>query len=648
MLRVLRFLALFHFGWGGVLLLAAGWTVLSAFRTLSHVSTGTIWTKLPGALLFAAVYALPPAALGVWMGILGRRLWSPGALLHTTLFWTHGILLMLGSLAVYIGIHSAEAALISISRGGGLLSPLAWIPLYFGVPVVVLAAFSLPVALLALPVDRTADPHQGAGSCGITVAARRPLFRLLLAWVLLACAFAVVLPSIWPTSEAEKLAKQKEEMAAEARKAAKQREKISAQKKADVEALRELASKPPERTAAVLRSAIMEGRLEVMRLTDKDATSALVAANLPVAFECLDILEKKSMSVEEHIRKQGAVRSWADRERENEYLEMTNRMSVLLSLLRDVQRVPADLQPFLAQQAARKSPGRSVAIALIGKLDTPADKRIGLLTSLVTDDDRQAANAARQTLAQFGAQATTARDELERFNAKGGVSPPNGASSPLSDQQTMRLSTRNGNEGPRGASGDLFADKETTKRTEETMFLIFTNDLDHSEVVPITDPSQAHVVLDTDLGVWHPKFVLQWSVLVDYGQIKVEHQMETSLSISGRGPHLDLLEWKHHYTDWKEMKRIANNRWQSASFTADELKSFPTFDIDEVKEQVRKQLKDFPEDLDHWLKLSETCRPPFDQACGIGTSRAVIKMSTKKGADWIEIKRIEIPIPMGC
>ena len=139
----LRFLAVCHFAWGGGLLLGAGWSSWSTFRILPHLSTGTIWTNLPYALLLVATHALPPAALGVWMGLLGRRLWSPGAQLRTTLIWTHGILLVIGSLAVYVGIHSVEAAELSSSRGGGLLSPLAWIPLVFGLPIVVLAAFSL-------------------------------------------------------------------------------------------------------------------------------------------------------------------------------------------------------------------------------------------------------------------------------------------------------------------------------------------------------------------------------------------------------------------------------------------------------------------------------------------------------------------------
>ena len=391
---VLRFLAVCHFGWGGVLLLAAGWPALAAFRTLPHMSTGTIWTNLPNALLLSAMYALPPAALGAWMGLLGLRLWSPGARLRTTLLWTHGILLVLGSLAVYVGIHSVEAAEISSARGGGLLSPLAWIPLMFGLPILALAAFSLPAAMLVLPPGRTAGLHHETAPYGTRETMGRPILRLILAWVLLSCGFAVLVPSLWPTSEAEKAAKQ-------TKKAAKQIEMLTARKKADLDALRALSRKPPEETAAVLRNVIMDGRLGAMRLTDQEATLTLVSANLPVAFECIDLLAAKSARAKEQLDKQGAVRSWADREKEDEYLRLTNSMSDLLSVLKDVKHVPAGLEPFLVQRTARKGPGRSEAISLMDKFDTLKDKRAALSVSSAVDDG-QAAKAAHQGSAQMG------------------------------------------------------------------------------------------------------------------------------------------------------------------------------------------------------------------------------------------------------
>jgi hypothetical protein len=370
---------------------------------------------------------------------VGRRLWSPGPRLRTTLLWTHGILLVFGSLAVYVGIHSVEAAEISISRGGGLLSPLAWIPLLFGLPTVVLAAFSLLAAMLALPADRAGGRRQEAALDGTRVAIGRPVMRLLLAWILLACGFTVLLPSLWPMSEAQK--------------AAKQMEMTFARKKANIDALRALSRRPPEETQAVLRSAIMDGRLDVMRLTDQDATLVLVTANLPVVFECIDILEAKHARVMEQIKKQGAIRSWADMEMEDEHLRLTNSTSDLGSVLRNVKHVPAGLESFLVQRSARKGPGRSAAISLIGKLDIPKEKRIGLLMSFVTDDDEQAATAVRQALAQLGIQVGPALKELKHLRAERGKDPLTEAASLPDDRPTNRLPDQHRNQGSRGTGG---------------------------------------------------------------------------------------------------------------------------------------------------------------------------------------------------
>jgi len=147
MIWILRFLALCHFGWGTLLLLIAGWVALSPFLIIRHMSTGIIWSNLLGSFIMALMHALSPAVLGVWMSILGRRLWLPTSGLRTTLLWTHGILLVLGSLAVAVGIYSVRAAEFSSARGGGLLSPLAYVPLLFGVPVMVLAICSISIAL---------------------------------------------------------------------------------------------------------------------------------------------------------------------------------------------------------------------------------------------------------------------------------------------------------------------------------------------------------------------------------------------------------------------------------------------------------------------------------------------------------------------
>ena len=158
MLWMMRCLAVAHFAWGLLLLLIATYFGVGLLRILPHLSSGTVWTNLPGVLLLAAVYALPLGTLGFWMIVLGRWAWTARQRLRLALLITHGALLLPGGLAVGVGIHSMRAAERSIASGGGLLSPIAAYPLLFGVPVLILALCSIAVAL------KMPSSTQGAGA----------------------------------------------------------------------------------------------------------------------------------------------------------------------------------------------------------------------------------------------------------------------------------------------------------------------------------------------------------------------------------------------------------------------------------------------------------------------------------------------------
>jgi len=115
------------------------------------MSTGTILTNLPATLMLVVVYAGPLGMLGIWIVILGRWTWAGHERLHTALIVTHGLLLLPGLLAITLGVYTMRAAARSTAQGGGLLSPLAIIPLVIGIPVVVLA---LGAILSAITVVR--------------------------------------------------------------------------------------------------------------------------------------------------------------------------------------------------------------------------------------------------------------------------------------------------------------------------------------------------------------------------------------------------------------------------------------------------------------------------------------------------------------
>ncbi len=148
---MLRCLAVGHFAWGLCLLMLAAWFAYCALRVLPYMSSGTIWTNLPTALSLAGAWAFPPAALSVWMVNLGRRIWIGRPQLRDALLRTHGLLLLLGVLAITFGVLSFRADAESAARGGGLLSGLGIYPLGVGVGMSALALCSVVLALTVVP-----------------------------------------------------------------------------------------------------------------------------------------------------------------------------------------------------------------------------------------------------------------------------------------------------------------------------------------------------------------------------------------------------------------------------------------------------------------------------------------------------------------
>jgi hypothetical protein len=109
----------------------------------------------PGLFFLGPTLTFPlQTALGAWMLVLARWLWTGHQRLRRALLVTHGFLLLFGSFLVIVGFYAVAAAESSTGRGGGLLSPLAFLPFLCGVPLVIFALCSIVFALAAIPGHR--------------------------------------------------------------------------------------------------------------------------------------------------------------------------------------------------------------------------------------------------------------------------------------------------------------------------------------------------------------------------------------------------------------------------------------------------------------------------------------------------------------
>lgn len=157
---------------------------------------------------------------------------------------------------------------------------------------------------------------------------------------------------------------------------------------------------------------------------------------------------------------------------------------------------------------------------------------------------------------------------------------------------------------------------------------------------PSTLKDTAELYLDLGETIQGQTFEIVNSGLRD---IKVEQQYETSLSISKEGPHLDLMDWKHHTSNWAELTPVDEDKYTAIRYSSADQEKFPDF--------TEKELIEYLISINHqeWANL---IRAPSDRVerkhWWIGLSRVTIRISGfDKSNNWVT-RYINIEIPMGC
>lgn len=125
--------------------------------------------------------------------------------------------------------------------------------------------------------------------------------------------------------------------------------------------------------------------------------------------------------------------------------------------------------------------------------------------------------------------------------------------------------------------------------------------------------------------------------------VVIEMSYETSVSISGEGPHQDLYEWKHYYSDWKKLNATSENQFICYKYSKEEEDKFPAIQIEELKEKVKKDYGD------EWYKMVSNITSPNQYPSHVGISRYFIRITGKrKDNEEAVSKIIIIKLPMGC
>lgn len=128
-----------------------------------------------------------------------------------------------------------------------------------------------------------------------------------------------------------------------------------------------------------------------------------------------------------------------------------------------------------------------------------------------------------------------------------------------------------------------------------------------------------------------------------FKKIEVFQRHENSITIMNEGPHCDLTEWKHYYSDWKKLDFDLNeNKFVSDSYERDDWEKFIDVDINELKKAVEKECGGY------WSEHIKDINNFNEYPSGVSMSRIFIKILLTDENDSVIEKTIEFEIPMGC
>ncbi len=125
--------------------------------------------------------------------------------------------------------------------------------------------------------------------------------------------------------------------------------------------------------------------------------------------------------------------------------------------------------------------------------------------------------------------------------------------------------------------------------------------------------------------------------------IEIEQRYETSVTIMGEGPHCDLLDWKHYYSDWKPLRITVSGQFIGLEYSEADREKFTPVSMDELRRQVSSLCGV------EWAKPLKDITSPTQMPAGVGISRYYLRITGKRKSDLTPVtKIIVIENPMGC
>ena len=126
-----------------------------------------------------------------------------------------------------------------------------------------------------------------------------------------------------------------------------------------------------------------------------------------------------------------------------------------------------------------------------------------------------------------------------------------------------------------------------------------------------------------------------------YKRVSIFQRYENSFSFMSADANCSTNEWKQFDTEWKPIKQLKSNRFETLTYSEDDWKDF-----------IEKATKDLKDDVidkcgDDWFTYVKTIKNIKDFPVSVTTNRVFIKFILTDSEDKITEKIIEFKIPEG-
>ncbi len=164
--------------------------------------------------------------------------------------------------------------------------------------------------------------------------------------------------------------------------------------------------------------------------------------------------------------------------------------------------------------------------------------------------------------------------------------------------------------------------------------------MDDEDKLSQTQKDSAYFFIDVGETIEGQKLSLEGGEDYDF---TIEQRYETSITLSNEGPHCDLIDWKHFYSNWKTIKPNRQGVFLLEEYSEKDRNKFPSISISELKQQVKQHCG-----LE-WEALMGEVKSPLEYPCGIEISRYYLRITAKRKDNSNVVRKIIVfEDPMGC